>query len=151
MCDEVYRGTEAAGGVTPSVADLYGRGISTCGMSKAFSLAGLRFGWVVGPAGVLDAVSHHRDYSTISVGRIDDHLATLALQSADRLWSRARALTATNRAILSDWVAATPGVTWVAPEAGTVALLDYGLPVGSRDLCLRQLRTPSVRAAAKRP
>jgi aspartate/methionine/tyrosine aminotransferase len=135
LCDEVYRGTEQSGETTPSIADLYEKGIATCGMSKAFSLAGLRLGWIVAPAEVLEAVSHHRDYSTISVGMIDDHLATLALRSADRLWARSRAMVRENLAILADWVGTTPGLSWVQPQAGTVALVAYGLPEASRTLC----------------
>lgn len=135
LCDEVYRGTEQEGGPMPAMADLYERGISTCGMSKAFSLAGLRLGWVAGPAEVIEAVSHHRDYSTISVGMIDDHLATIALQSADRVLARSRALVRENLGVLDAWVAATPGVSYVRPKAGTVALLRYGLAMPSRAIC----------------
>ena len=50
LCDEVYRGTDQEGsGVTVSIADLYEKGISTGSMSKAFSLAGLRLGWICAP------------------------------------------------------------------------------------------------------
>ena len=50
LCDEVYRGTDQQGdGITTSIADIYEKGISTASMSKAFSLAGLRLGWVVAP------------------------------------------------------------------------------------------------------
>ncbi len=135
LCDEVYRGTEQSGQTTPSMAEIYEKGIATCGMSKAFSLAGLRLGWIVAPPEVLEAVSHHRDYSTISVGMIDDHLATLALHSADRILARSRAMVRGNLAILSDWVEATPGLSWVRPAAGTVALIAYGLPEASRPFC----------------
>ena len=44
-------------------------------MSKAFSLAGLRLGWIVAPREVIDAVMIHRDYNTISVGVIDQQAA----------------------------------------------------------------------------
>ncbi len=144
LCDEVYRGTEQEGGPMPAMADLYEKGISTCGMSKAFSLAGLRLGWVAGPPEVIEAVSHHRDYSTISVGMIDDHLATLALQSADRVLARSRALVRENLAVLDAWVAATPGVSFVRPQAGTVALLRYGLPMPSRVFCAALLAETGV-------
>lgn len=78
LCDEVYRGIDQQGdGFTPSMADLYEKGISTCGMSKAFSLAGLRLGWVAAPPEVIHAVSIHRDYTTISVGGLDDHFAAI--------------------------------------------------------------------------
>ena len=50
LCDEVYRGVDQDGdGFTASIADLYEKGISTGSMSKTYSLAGLRLGWIAGP------------------------------------------------------------------------------------------------------
>ena len=46
LCDEVYRHLTQEDGDSPSVADLYERGISVSSMSKVFSLAGLRLGWI---------------------------------------------------------------------------------------------------------
>ena len=136
LCDEVYRGIDQDGdGFTPSMADLYEKGISTCGMSKAFSLAGLRLGWIAAPEEVIHAVSIHRDYTTISVGRLDDHFAAVALESADRILARSRRITRTNLAILDDWVAREPKITYVRPRSGTTALLRYDLGMPSADFC----------------
>jgi aspartate/methionine/tyrosine aminotransferase len=145
LCDEVYRGTEQAGeAITPSMADIYEKGISTAGMSKAFSLAGLRLGWVCAPHEVLAAVSIHRDYNTISVGMLDDHFAAMALESADRILARSRGIVRQNLAILDAWVQATPGVSYVRPEAGTTAMLAYGLEMTSREFCTRLLADTGV-------
>lgn len=136
LCDEVYRGTDQdAPGITASMADIYEKGISTAGMSKAFSLAGLRLGWVVAPPEVVEAVMIHRDYTTISVGMIDDHLSALALGARDRVLGRARAITRTNLAILADWVAGEPRASWVRPRSGTTALVRLDLPMGCADFC----------------
>lgn len=121
--------------MTDAVADLYEKGISTCGMSKAFSLAGLRLGWVAGPAEVIEAVERHRDYDTISVGRIDDHFAALALENRDRVLARARAITRTNLDLLAAWVAGEPRVSWVRPRSGTVTLLRLDTEIGSEPFC----------------
>ena len=64
--------------MTPSIFDLYKRGISTGSISKTFSLAGL-LGWIAAPEDLVHQVTIHRDYNTISVGMIDDHFANLAL------------------------------------------------------------------------
>ena len=145
LCDEVYRGTDREGdGLTASVADLYEKGISTASMSKAFSLAGLRLGWVVGPEALIQEIMIHRDYDTISVGMIDDHFATMALENKEKLLARSHAITRGNLAILSDWVAAEPCMSWVRPRSGTTALLKYDLPVASRDLCVSLLQETGV-------
>lgn len=136
LCDEVYRGIDQDGdGFTPSMADLYEKGISTCGMSKAFSLAGLRLGWIAAPEEVIHAVSIHRDYTTISVGRLDDHFAAIALESADRILERSRRITRTNLAILDAWIAQEPKITYVRPRSGTTALLRFDLDMPSADFC----------------
>jgi aspartate/methionine/tyrosine aminotransferase len=136
LCDEVYRGTDQQGdGFTPAMCDLYERGISTCGMSKAFSLAGLRLGWIAAPKEVIHSVSIHRDYSTISVGRLDDYFAALALEHADQVLERSRRITRTNLRILDHWIASQPRISYVKPQSGTTALLRYDLPILSAGLC----------------
>ena len=143
--DEVYRGTDQNDpGVTASIADIYDRGISTAGMSKAFSLAGLRLGWIAGPPDLLRDVAIHRDYDTISVGILDDHLAALALEHRAAILARSRQITRTNRALLDDWLAGQPRLGWVRPASGTTALIRYELDLGSEDLCRRLLRQTGV-------
>lgn len=128
LCDEVYRGVVIDSvELTPSMADLYERGVSTGSMSKVFSLAGLRLGWIVGPVDVLAAVSVHRDYNTISVGMVDDLLASYALDSKDAILARSRDIIRTNAAVLDEWVRGQPRITYVPPRAGTVALLKYDI------------------------
>ncbi|MGN5381932.1 aminotransferase class I/II-fold pyridoxal phosphate-dependent enzyme [Streptomyces lasalocidi] len=106
LCDEVYRGVDQHGdGFTASIADLYERGISTGSMSKPFSLAGLRLGWIVAPTGLLADVATHRDYTTISVGRVDDLLACVALENKAAILARSHRITRTNLTVLDTWVA----------------------------------------------
>ena len=145
LCDEVYRGTDQDGsGMTASVADLYEKGISTAGMSKAFSLAGLRLGWITGPRQMIEEVMIHRDYNTISVGMLDDHFAALALEHKDAILARSQRITRGNLAILSDWVDNEPHVSWVKPKSGTTALLKYHLDMSSRDFCVELLQETGV-------
>ena len=145
LCDEVYRGTDQMGnGATESITDLYERGISTAGMSKAFSLAGLRLGWVTAPREVIDQVMIHRDYNTISVGVIDDYFASLALENSSKILARSQAITRTNLAILSEWVDQQPLISWVKPRSGTTALLKYALDMPSRDFCVALLQETGV-------
>ncbi len=145
LCDEVYRGTDQEGtGMTASIVDLYDKGISTAGMSKAFSLAGLRIGWLAGPEEVVERVMIHRDYNTISVGMINDHYAAIALENYESILSRSQKITRENLAILADWVEAEPLISWVKPRSGTTALLKYSLEMPSRDFCIRLLKETGV-------
>lgn len=145
LSDEVYRGLDQHGdGATASVTDLYDKGISVGSMSKAFSLAGLRLGWIAGRADLLEAVSIHRDYNTISVGMIDDLLAAFALESSDAILMRSRAIVRDNLAILDRWVAGEPSISWVKPQSGTTALLRYAHPMRSEEFCIRLLEDTGV-------
>ncbi len=145
LADEVYRGTDQAGdGTSPSFVDRYERTIGIGSMSKAFSMAGLRVGWVVAPREVLDAVTRHRDYSVISVSMVDDLLAAIALEGSDALLDRSRSIVRENLAILDAWVAGQPGIDYVKPRSGTTALLRYAAAIPSEDLCLRLLEAEGV-------
>ncbi|MBM1633466.1 aminotransferase [Sulfitobacter mediterraneus] len=145
LCDEVYRGTDQeGGGMTDAVADIYEKGISTAGMSKAFSLAGLRLGWIAGPSEVIEAVSIHRDYDTISVGKIDDHFAALALENSDRILARSKQITRDNLAILEAWVEGEPKIAWVRPKSATVTLLRYDVDMPSEAFCIQLLKETGV-------
>lgn len=145
LCDEVYRGINQNGsGTTASIADIYEKGISTASMSKAFSLAGLRLGWLTAPIQVVEAVMIHRDYNTISVGMINDHLACLGLEHAEELLNRSRDITRTNLAILAEWVENEPLISWVKPQSGTTALLKYDLDMPSREFCVELLKQTGV-------
>lgn len=145
LCDEVYRGTDQHGdGFTVSIADLYEKGISTASMSKTFSLAGLRLGWIVAPPALIHAVSIHRDYNTISVGLLDDHFACIALEQRARILQRAHALTRDNLRLLDAWVANEPRVSYVKPKAGTTALLKLDVDMPSREFCVKLLEAKGV-------
>ena len=136
LCDEVYRGIDQDDpGTTASVADIYHRGISTGSMSKAFSLAGLRLGWVTGPADITEAVMIHRDYNTISVGMVDDHLASIALEHAEAILGRNRALVRANNATVDEWLRGQDALSWVRPRGGTTGLLEFPEPTDSVAFC----------------
>jgi aspartate/methionine/tyrosine aminotransferase len=145
LCDEVYRGTDQHGdGFTTSIADLYDRGISTGSMSKAFSLAGLRLGWIAAAAELIERVTTHRDYNTISVGMIDDYFATLALRNRDVILRRSRDITRRNLNTLDDWVSEEPLISYIKPASGTTALLKYDFDQPSRDFCVQLLQSKGV-------
>jgi aspartate/methionine/tyrosine aminotransferase len=145
LCDEVYRGTDQHGnGYTASITDLYERGISTGSMSKTYSLAGLRLGWIAGPKELIHAVSIHRDYNTISVGMIDDHFASLALEHRDAILERNHRIVRTHLAILDAWVAKEPAISWIKPKSGTTALLKYAFDMPSRDFCVELIEATGV-------
>ena len=144
LCDEVYRGLTQEEAYSPSVADLYEKGISTSSMSKAFSMAGLRFGWIAAPRALIEKILLHRDYSTISVGMLDEYLAELALGAKEKILARNRDIIRENLRILDDWVRNEPKVSYVKPKAGTTAFVKIDTKLSSREFCVNLLKEKGV-------
>jgi aspartate/methionine/tyrosine aminotransferase len=136
VCDEVYRMLEHVPGTTaPSIVDLYEKGVSTGSMSKTYSLAGLRTGWLAGPPEAVARSLDVRDYTTISCGVLDDILATVALEHRDAVLERNLEIVRGNLAILDEWVGREERLHYVHPSAGTTVLVRYDYPLPSVDLC----------------
>ena len=136
LCDEVYRHLTQEEGYCPSIVDLYEKGISVSSMSKVFSLAGIRLGWIASrDPQVLERCLIHRDYDLISCGMLDETVAALALKHGDKLLARNRSIVRENLSILDDWVQREPHVSYVKPQAGTTALVYYDLDIPSYDFC----------------
>lgn len=145
MCDEVYRGLTQEDMTSVSIADIYEKGISVGSMSKVFSLAGLRLGWIATRSGeLIKTFLSHRDYDLISCGIFDEAVAAKALAEKDAMLARGRTIVRENLSILDRWVNDTPGVSYVKPKAGTTALVYYDLPVPSHELCLDLLKKTGV-------
>ena len=136
VCDEVYRMLEHEPGTRPpSIADLYQKGVSTGSMSKSYSLAGLRTGWVAGPSPAIARCLDVRDYTTISCGVLDDILATVALERRDAVLARNLEIVRGNLELVDAWVEAEPRLRYVRPRAGTTTLIRYGYEVPSVEFC----------------
>ena len=127
LADEIYRGAELDGRDTPSAWGRHDRVIVTGGLSKAYGLPGLRIGWVVGPAELVEQLWGRHDYTTIAPGTINDFLARLALDPSrrGRLLARTRGKLRENQAIVRTWVSQQRGVRQIPPEGGGVTLLRY--------------------------
>jgi len=136
VCDEVYRGLEHDGSYTvPSIADIYEKGVSTSSMSKVYSLAGLRLGWIAADEAFIKECFKHRDYNIISCGMLDDALALTALKNKEKILERNLKIIRENKKILTDWVESTDGLSFVPPKAGTTALIKYDFDMESEEFC----------------
>ena len=145
ICDEVYRGTNQNDPeYGTSIVDIYDKGISTGSMSKTYSLAGLRLGWITAAPDILKDVFIHRDYNTISVGVLDDYFALMALENREKIAIRNTAITRNNLQILDNWVKNERFFSYVKPNAGTTALLKYEFNIPSREFCIQILENTGV-------
>ena len=138
LVDEVYRHLTQDDEWQPSIVDMYEKGISTSSMSKVFSLAGVRLGWIAThDKDALKQFWSHRDYNLISCGMIDDTIAALALASKNQILERNKKIIRENLDILDHWIQKEPRLSYVKPKAGTTALVYYDFPIDSYPLCRR--------------
>jgi hypothetical protein len=86
LADEVYRGAEFDGAMTSSFWGGYDRILCTAGLSKAYSLPGLRTGWVVGSPKMVEKLWGYHDYTSIGPSMLTDLLACVALEPRRRAW-----------------------------------------------------------------
>ncbi len=137
LCDEVYRHLDQEDQWSESIADLYEKGISVGSMSKVFSMAGLRLGWIAcRDQEARRAFLSHRDYNLISCGMFEEAVASLALAHQQAILDRNRSIVRTNLAILDQWVQKEPLLSYVKPQSGATALVCYDLNIPSREFCL---------------
>jgi aspartate/methionine/tyrosine aminotransferase len=150
LSDEVYR--PIFHGISPVDAEFpssilslgYENTIATGSLSKAYSLAGLRVGWIASRnRDIIEKIAATRHYTTISVSSICERIAAFALSpnTIHALLGRNIALAKTNLEILSKFVIKHDDICeWVRPLAGTTAFLKFhrdGKPVDSKEMCKR--------------
>lgn len=136
LSDEVYRGLNLIGKpYSKSIADIYEKGISVGSMSKAYSLPGLRVGWIAGRADLINEVNHQRQYNTISVSALDDYFSAIALENKEAIAERNFKIMNSGLTTLNNWLNSTPNVRCILPKGGTTALVRYYPNIPSRELC----------------
>ena len=103
LCDEVYR--LLANDPLPPVASFGAHGISTTSLTKAYGLAGLRFGWIAGPEPLIERAWRWKDYTTISPALVGQHVAKQALgRDEEMILTENRELAAAHRDRVAAWV-----------------------------------------------
>lgn len=136
LCDEVYRGLNHNGKpFSVSIADIYDKGISTSSVSKVFSLAGLRLGWIAAGREIIDKINIQREYNTISVGILDDYFASIAIENKDIIIKRNLEKILTGKNIVKKWIENEKHIHWVEPNGGTTCFVGYDANIQSYELC----------------
>lgn len=135
LSDEVYR--PLFHGITPLDKDFppsilslgYKNTIATGSLSKAYSLAGIRVGWVASRnRDIVEKIALARDYTTISVSQLDQAIASFALSpdTIHALLGRNIQLAKTNLELLDRFVTKHDEYcSFVRPVAGTTAFIKF--------------------------
>ncbi|KAF2651778.1 PLP-dependent transferase [Lophiostoma macrostomum CBS 122681] len=157
LSDEVYRPifhsiNPLDSGFPPSLVSMgYPKAIVTGSMSKAYSLAGIRVGWIAcRDSTIIEKIAEARHYTMISVSQLDEQVAAYALHqnTVHGLLARNIQLAKANLALLERFVLKNDDACeWVKPLAGTTAFVKFhrdGKAVDSVDFCKQLLEKTGV-------
>ncbi len=137
LSDEAYRWLDLPGNaaLAAPMRNLGPRAISTGTFSKPFGLPGLRTGWIAAPEDVIQRCWGLRDYISLSPGKLNDALATLAFRHRDQIIERTRQIVSVNLAFAERWFAENADlVSWTPPRGGLLALMKYEIEMPSLEL-----------------
>ena len=121
--DEVYRELEHdPADRLPAACDLYERAVSLGSISKSYGLPGLRIGWLATrDAGLREAVSVLKDYTTICASAPSEFLTALALRNRHVLLNRNLAIVQHNLPLLDAFFERhAETFEWVRPIASPI-------------------------------
>ena len=127
----------------PSILSMgYASAIATGSMSKAYSLAGIRVGWIASRnRDIIEKCQAARDYTTISVSKFDQSVASFALspETIHSLLARNIQLAKANLELLDRIIVKHDEYcSYVKPVAGTTAFVKFerdGRPIDAAAFC----------------
>jgi aspartate/methionine/tyrosine aminotransferase len=147
LVDEIYRGAEISGPLTPTFWGSYDKLLITSGLSKAFGLPGLRLGWIVAPPKTIAKLCSYHDYTTLTPTMLSDRLARIVMEPARReqVLERTRAIVRRNLPRLESWIHSHGDIfSYIPPLAGAITFFRYTLPISSTMLFDRLRKERSV-------
>jgi hypothetical protein len=137
LADEIYRGAEVRGPLTPTFWGRYDKLLITSGLSKAFGAPGLRLGWIVGPPKTIAKLCSYHDYTTLTPTMLSDRLARILMEPSrrEKILERTRAIIRRNLPQLERWIHFHDDIfTYIPPVAGAITFFRYKLPISSSAL-----------------
>ena len=147
FADEMYQFLEHNQNNRPkSICDLYENGISLCGMSKSFSLAGLRIGWLATKnKEIYKNASEFKDYTTICNSAPSEILAIMGLRAKEKIVKKNLELIKINLDLLDSFFENYQSVfEWHRPIAGPIAFPKLKLDKPVSLFCKELLEQKSV-------
>ncbi len=136
--DEMYRFLEHDPAKRlPAICDVYEGGVSLGGLSKAFSLPGLRIGWLASKhKGIIRNLLQMKDYTTICSTAPGEILAIMALRAKEKILERNRRTIAANLSLAASFFQKYPEkFQWLPPQGGSVAFPKLLLDMPVLDFC----------------
>ena len=135
LSDEVYRGSELNSNECKSFIGATDKTIVNAGLSKAYSLPGLRIGWTIGSKEYIKKVWSFHDFTVINVSYLSDWIASRILKQERRvkILKRTKKHLNHNLKILLNWSEDIPSLTISKPEAAAIAFSKLNFNMSSEE------------------
>jgi aspartate/methionine/tyrosine aminotransferase len=146
LSDEVYRGSELNGKECRTFAGVTEKTIVNGGLSKAYSLPGLRLGWTIGDEKYIQKVWSLHDYTVISIPIMSDWIASIILSDDRRkkILKRTRNHLIKNFNILNKWSKNINNLTITMPDAAAITFAKLNNNMLSEDFVFSLKNEKSV-------
>lgn len=147
VVDEIYRGAEPSGPMTPTFMGRYDKLVITGGLSKAFGLPGLRTGWIVAEPKLIQHLCQYHDYMTLTPSYLSDYLADAVMREPMRskVLERTRSIIRKHLPPVEEWINSHSDIfDYCRPQAGAICTVRSNLPVDTTVLFEMFLREQSV-------
>jgi len=120
LCDDIYEHItyldQGFCSLPQAVPELKSRCLIVNGVSKSYSMTGLRLGFGVGPAEIIKIMTRLQSQSTSNPCSIAQHAALSALTGPQELLAERRPIYQERRDKALEWIRAIPGITCCRPE-----------------------------------
>jgi aspartate/methionine/tyrosine aminotransferase len=116
LVDEIFK--DVMKDPPPSAISISGRMIVTSSISKIFSMAGLRLGWIVANSELMERFETLREYTLVAVSSVSEEMAKWAFERKEEILERAWSFVNTNKPIVDEWLESNDGVEY-HPETKT--------------------------------
>ena len=139
LSDEVYRGAELDGKECRSFAGATKKTVVNAGLSKAYSLPGLRIGWAVASEDYIKRAWSFHDYTVINVAYLSDWVATRIMEYDRRMkiLNRTKDHLNNNLNMLESWSKNIPQLTLSRPDAAAISFVKLNNELKSQDFVYR--------------
>ncbi|KAG2413378.1 hypothetical protein HFD88_002567 [Aspergillus terreus] len=158
LSDEIYRPTfysppPGDADYPPSILSMgYANVVATSSLSKMYSLAGIRVGWIASNSpSIIDLCINARAYGLITVSQVDEQIAASALSPscAEKITHNNDTLAKHNLEIVQAWIDERASVArWTRPSAGPIGFVQFTRsdqsPIDDVRFCNQLLETKGV-------